>query len=133
MVTYFESSLDTISVHHVGNSSQNEMYALSEQPLALKDDVIGKLLMQYFLTPFEKTNEVYHLMHDLAALDPSAMHRVDHITDHWPARNRHQHLRQIRAHPLALAGRQFRGGEEEGNFDRCRFRSVLRCCSTGRS
>ncbi|WP_158828533.1 nucleoid-associated protein [Mucilaginibacter lacusdianchii] len=63
MVTFFESSLNTISVHHVGNSSQNEMYALSDAPITLKDEIIPKLLMQYFLTPFEKTNEVYHLMH----------------------------------------------------------------------
>ena len=44
------------------------MYALSDHPLELKDDVITNLLMQYFLKPFEKTNEVYHLVHssDLA-------------------------------------------------------------------
>jgi hypothetical protein len=63
MVTFFEASLNTISVHHVGNSLQNEMYALSDAPLTLKDEIIPKLLMQYFLTPFEKTAEVYHLTH----------------------------------------------------------------------
>ncbi|MBS7562984.1 nucleoid-associated protein [Mucilaginibacter sp. Bleaf8] len=63
MVTFFDASLNTISVHHVGNPLQNEMYALSDAPLSLKDEIIPKLLMQYFLTPFEKTNEVYHLMH----------------------------------------------------------------------
>ncbi len=63
MVTFFEASLDTISVHHVGNSSQSEMYSLSEQPLVLKDELINSLLKQYFLSPFEKVNEVYHLMH----------------------------------------------------------------------
>ena len=68
MVTFLEASLNTISVHHVGNAAQNEMYALSDHPLELKDDVITNLLMQYFLKPFEKTNEVYHLVHssDLA-------------------------------------------------------------------
>lgn len=63
MVTFFEASLDTISVHHVGNQSQSEMYSLSEQPLALKDELINSLLKQYFLSPFEKVNELYHLMH----------------------------------------------------------------------
>ncbi|RZA01732.1 MAG: nucleoid-associated protein [Sphingobacteriaceae bacterium] len=63
MVTFFEASLDTISVHHVGNQSQSEMYSLSEQPLVLKDQLINSLLKQYFLSPFEKVNEVYHLMH----------------------------------------------------------------------
>ena len=69
MVTFFEASLDTISVHHVGNPSQNEMYALSDQPLALKDHIMPKLLMQYFLTPFEKSNEVYHLTHSSSDLN----------------------------------------------------------------
>jgi hypothetical protein len=69
MVTFFEASLDTISVHHVGNPTQNEMYALSDKPLALKDEVIPKLLMQYFLTPFEKANEVYHLTHSSGDLN----------------------------------------------------------------
>ena len=63
MVTFFEASLDTISVHHVGNQSQSEMYSLSEQPLVLKDELINSLLKQYFLSSFEKVNEVYHLMH----------------------------------------------------------------------
>ena len=63
MVTFFEASLDTISVHHVGNQSQSEMYVLSEQPLVLKDELISSLLKQYFLSSFEKVNEVYHLMH----------------------------------------------------------------------
>ena len=30
MVTFFEASLETISVHHVGNQTQEEMYALSD-------------------------------------------------------------------------------------------------------
>jgi hypothetical protein len=63
MVFFLNASLDIISVHHIGSPSQNELYALSAKPLEMKDDVIPKLLMQYFLTPFEKTNEVYHLAH----------------------------------------------------------------------
>lgn len=63
MITFFEASLDVISVHHVGNQSQSEMYSLSEQPLVLKDELINSLLKHYFLSSFEKINEVYHLMH----------------------------------------------------------------------
>ena len=69
MVTFFEASLNTISVHHVGNPSQNEMYALSDAPLQLKDEIIPNLLMQYFLKPFEKANEVYHLTHSSGDLN----------------------------------------------------------------
>lgn len=63
MVTSFEASLDAVSVHHIGNQSLNELYALSKAPLALNDEILPKLLTQYFLTPFEKVNEVYRLMH----------------------------------------------------------------------
>src|ERR1700748_301264 len=74
MVTYFEASLDTISVHHVGNPSIDEMYSLSDSPLELKDDIIPNLLMQYFLKPFEKANEVYHLMHSSGNLSLNEIH-----------------------------------------------------------
>lgn len=74
MVTHFEASLDIISVHYVGNQALNELYALSEHPLELKDELIPKLLMQYFLTPFEKTNEVYHLMHPSGDLGLNTIH-----------------------------------------------------------
>jgi hypothetical protein len=74
MVTHFDASLETVSVHHVGNQSLGELYALSEQPLALKDELIPKLLMQYFLTPFDKVNEVYHLHHPSGDLGLNALH-----------------------------------------------------------
>ena len=125
MVTYFESSLDTISVHHVGNSSQNEMYALSEQPLALKDDVIGKLLMQYFLTPFEKTNEVYHLMHTSGDLGLNEVHHFateifeDKSKFHEMSEQVAKYLYKVSNHPKIKSGElyvvYFKDVQIEGN------------------
>lgn len=86
MVTHFDASLETISVHHVGNQSLNELYALSEQPLDLKDELIPKLLMQYFLTPFEKVNEVYHLMHSSGDLGLNALHHFATMMFEQPER-----------------------------------------------
>src|SRR5580698_4519447 len=74
MVTYFEASLDTISVHHVGNPSINELYSLSDSPIELKDEIIPDLLMDYFLKPFEKVNEVYHLTHSSGDLNLNEVH-----------------------------------------------------------
>ncbi|RYZ96502.1 MAG: nucleoid-associated protein [Sphingobacteriaceae bacterium] len=110
MVTFFEAALDTISVHHVGNQSQNEMFALSQHPLKLTDELMPKLLMQYFLTPFEKANEVYHLMHNSGDLnlneiynfatqvfdDPAKFHEVSELIA--------KHLYNVSNHPKIKPG-----------------------------
>jgi hypothetical protein len=110
MVTFFEASLDTISVHHVGNSSLNEMYALSDQPLALKDELITQLLMQYFLKPFEKTNEVYHLMHS----SDLALNEIHHFaTQIFEDKDKfHEVSEQIAKHLYKVANHpNIKGGE----------------------
>jgi len=109
MVSYFEASLDVISVHHVGNSSQNEMYALSEHPLALKDELIPKLLMQYFLTPFEKTNEVYHLMHSSDLVLNEIHHFASEIFEdkdkfHEVSEQIAKYLYKVSSHPKIKSG-----------------------------
>ena len=57
MISFFEASLAELSVHRIGNKSQDEFYVLSEQSIALKENLLRNLLQQYFLSPFEKTNE----------------------------------------------------------------------------
>jgi hypothetical protein len=110
MVTYFEASLNAISVHHVGNSSQNEMYALSNEPLTFKDDVIDKLLMRYFLAPFEKTNEVYHLMHTSGDLGLNEVHHfVSEIFEdkgkfHQMSEQIAKYLYKVSNHPKIKSG-----------------------------
>ena len=61
MITYFDATLFQLSIHYTGNKLQDEMYRLSDKPLPVIDETLGGLLMQYFLTPFEKLNEVYRL------------------------------------------------------------------------
>ena len=63
MVSFQEASLDKLSIHRIGNKSQNEFYVLSDNPLTLGDEFLNNLLMRYFLSSFEKVNEVYHFMH----------------------------------------------------------------------
>jgi hypothetical protein len=75
MITHFEASLQAISVHHVGNQAAGELYALSKQSLSLQEDeLLPKLLIQYFLSPFEKTAEVYRLMHPSNDLNLNAVY-----------------------------------------------------------
>ena len=63
MVTFFEASLAQLSIHRVGNKLQDEFYVLSDNSLQIEDELLSTLLMQYYLKPFEKVNEVYHFMH----------------------------------------------------------------------
>lgn len=110
MVTFFEASLKTISVHHVGNQSQEEMYALSEQPLELKDEIIPNLLMQYFLKPFEKANEVYHLTHSSGDLGLNELHHFatqvfdDNTKFHEASEQIARHLYKVTLHPNIKGG-----------------------------
>ncbi|GAA3959318.1 hypothetical protein FHS10_002340 [Mucilaginibacter dorajii] len=109
MVTFFEASLNTISVHHVGNPVQDEMYALSDAPLELKDEIIPNLLMQYFLKPFEKVNEVYHLMHS----SDLALNEIHHFATmafedpekfHEASEKIAKHLFKVTTHPNIKGG-----------------------------
>lgn len=63
MLSYFDASLSKLSVHRVGNKSLNEYYSLSENTLSIEDETLKRLLMQYFLTPFEKSYEVFRFFH----------------------------------------------------------------------
>lgn len=69
MVSYLEASIEQLSVHRIGNKSQNELYSLSDQPLHIDDNILSKLLLEYFLTPFGKENEVYRFMHSSGDLN----------------------------------------------------------------
>ncbi|PWK78459.1 nucleoid associated protein NdpA [Mucilaginibacter oryzae] len=125
MVTFFEASLETISVHHVGNQTQEEMYALSDQPLELKDELIPNLLMQYFLKPFEKANEVYHLMHSSGDLALNELHHFasqvfeDNSKFHEASQQIARHLYKVTNHPNIKGGElyvvYFKQVQIEGN------------------
>jgi len=63
MIASFEAVLSALSIHRVGNKLLDEFYVLSDAPVTITDEFLNKLLMQYFLSPFEKVNEVYRFMH----------------------------------------------------------------------
>lgn len=110
MVTFFEASLGKLSIHRVGNKSQEEFYVLSEEPLNIEDEVLSNLLLQYFLKPFEKVNEVYHFMH---SSDNLGLNEVYHFAtsifeDLAPFHENTEHLAkylyEISSHPKIKAG-----------------------------
>jgi len=126
MITAFEAYLDTISVHHVGNQAQSEMYALSEQPLELKDELISSLLKQYFLSPFQKAVEVYHLMHSSGDLALNEVHNFasqifeDKNKFHEMSEQIAKHLYNVTNHPNIKPGElyiaYFKDVQIEGNL-----------------
>lgn len=63
MISYTEASITQLSIHKTGNKLLDEQLILSEQPIQIHDEALNGLLMQYFLSPFEKINEVYRLHH----------------------------------------------------------------------
>ena len=74
MVTFFEATLEALSIHQTGNKLMDERYILSKAPYQVKDETLNKLLLQYFLSPFEKTNEMYHFFHSSGNLQLNEMY-----------------------------------------------------------
>src|SRR5665213_302410 len=110
MISFFEASLDVVSVHHVGNQSLGELYALSDHPLEMKDTVVPDLLLQYFLKPFEKADEVYHLTHSSGDLALNEIHHfattifADKEKFHEIAQQIAKHLYKVTNHPNIKGG-----------------------------
>lgn len=63
MISYSEASLAELSIHRIGNKSEDEFYVLSEQSLVIEDEQLKNLLLQYFLGPYAKVNEIYRFFH----------------------------------------------------------------------
>lgn len=110
MVTFFEASLNQLSVHRVGNKAQDEFYVLSDSPLQIQDELLNKLLMQYFLSSFEKVNEVYRFMH---SSDDLNLNELFHFAStafeqggnfHEASQNMAKHLYESSNHPKIKPG-----------------------------
>lgn len=63
MITFSEASLAELSIHRIGNKLQDEFYVLSDQSMHIQDEILQQLLLQYFLSPYAKVQEIYHFMH----------------------------------------------------------------------
>src|SRR5690606_19221557 len=64
MFFHQDATFQNLSIHHVGNKSNDEFYILSENPIDLNgDEILPDWLMQYFMKPFAKVTEVYRFFH----------------------------------------------------------------------
>lgn len=120
MISYFEASIRSLSIHRVGNKIMDEFYFLSEEETVLKDTE-PSLLLHYFLAPFEKVNEVYNLYH------PSDLHLNDVYkivtTNHGPgafhgaSQELVKHLYNVSNHPKIKSGEFYAAYFENLQFE----------------
>ncbi|MBS1509453.1 MAG: nucleoid-associated protein [Bacteroidetes bacterium] len=110
MIYFNEAAIRQISIHKTGNPVLDEALLLSNQPLTITDDVLKQLLLQYFLQPFEKVNEVYHLHHAAGSVDMNEVYRFttqvfdDEKDFHSSSKQLAQQLYNVSNHPNIKGG-----------------------------
>lgn len=110
MVSFFEASLAELSIHRIGNKLQDEFYVLSDQSMHIKDEMLNQLLLQYFLSPFEKVNEIYRFMHPNGDLSLNEVYHfaseifADGTLFHENSKKLATYLYEISNHPKIKSG-----------------------------
>jgi hypothetical protein len=110
MISFFEASLAELSIHRIGNKSADEFYVLSEKSIAIRDITLSSLLQQYFLSPYEKVNEVYRFIHPNGDLNLNeAYHFAAEIfangeTFHENSKQLAKYLYDVSGHPKIKPG-----------------------------
>ena len=107
MINLFNTHIENLSIHRVGNKSRNEALFLSEQPYGLNDEIMP-LLKEYFFKPFRDKEENYFQFahevdleyNDMYNFDtevfnnPSEIHNVSKkITKHLFEQSNHPHIK----------------------------------------
>ena len=65
MINLYNTNIDTLSIHRVGNKSRNEAIFLSEQPFGMNDEV-APLIKEFFFKPFrDKEENYYQFAHEI--------------------------------------------------------------------
>ncbi len=94
MISIYDASLHALSIHKTGNKILGEPPGLSDKNTEITDETLQKLLLQYFLTPFEKTNEVYRLQHSTGNINLNEVHHFAKQIFAAPAEF-HEHSKQF--------------------------------------
>lgn len=65
MLNLYNTQIESLSIHRVGNKSRNEGFFLSKDPLEMNDE-LAALLKEYFLKPFrDKEENFYQFTHEV--------------------------------------------------------------------
>jgi hypothetical protein len=107
MLNLYNTHIETLSIHRVGNKSRNESQFLSGQPFNLTDEIVP-LMKEYFFRPFREKEENYFQFAHEVDLDynemfqfasevfanPSSLHDVSKkITNHLFEQSNHPHIK----------------------------------------
>jgi hypothetical protein len=107
MLNLYNTHIETLSIHRVGNKSRNESQFLSGQPFHLTDEIVP-LMKEYFFRPFREKEENYFQFAHEVDLDynemfqfasevfanPSSLHDVSKkITNHLFEQSNHPHIK----------------------------------------
>jgi hypothetical protein len=122
MLFYNEAALSKVSIHKLGNFSLGEPLLLSQKQFGLKDDLLKDILVKYFLSNFEKVNEVYRLSHVSGKLELNSIYHF--VTEIFNDVNFHQNTKQIAkylyeasAHPNIKSGELYISYFENVQFE----------------
>lgn len=107
MINLFNTHIESLSLHRVGNKSRNESVSISERSLPLNDEIVP-LLKEYFLKPFRDHEEVYYQFahdvhldyHDMFGMandifaNPNRAHNISKkIAKHLFEQSNHPHIK----------------------------------------
>lgn len=124
MMNLEATSIKRISVHFVGNKSEDEDLVLSKDTLAL-DGFTNEKLTEFFLNKFTKIQERYHFTHS-SSLDYNEIYNyTKHIIYnkedfHSVSQRVAQHLFECSEHPMVKAGEVY-----VCEFDRIQIEGVF--------
>ncbi|MDP4285377.1 MAG: nucleoid-associated protein [Bacteroidota bacterium] len=126
MISHFEATLNSLSIHQSGNKLLDEKYKLSARPFRIEDETLSQLLLQYFLAPFEKVNELYRLSHPSNDLQLNEVYHFAEMifnnpeTLHENSEQITRHLYDVSNHPKIKSGElyvvHFTGIQLEGEL-----------------
>ena len=107
MINLFNTHIESLSIHRVGNKSRNEEIFLSEQTFSLNDEIVP-IIKEFFLKPFrDKEENYFQFAHDVDLEynemykfaseifdNPSKTHEISkNITKHLFEQSNHPHIK----------------------------------------
>lgn len=122
MINLYNASIETLSLHRVGNKSRNEPIFLSDEPYRL-DDEISPLIKDFFLRPFREKEENYFQFAHEVDLEYNEMFKfASNVFEnpdrlHAISKNIAEHLYSQSAHPHIKSGEVFVAYLKNVNID----------------